>query len=59
MLDRRQWSPKVLDRAAEYQRLGRAEWLRQLAELGAQGYEAHTGKYYGVSVASGPPEGTE
>jgi hypothetical protein len=54
--DRNQWSAKVLERAAEYQGLGRGEWLRRLADLGVQGYEAHTGKYYSVSVASSPPE---
>ena len=48
-------SPMILERAAEYRRLGRTEWLRQLAAKGARGYEGHTGKHYRVSVASAPP----
>lgn len=41
---------RLMDGAAEYGELGRQEWLSRRAEAAGAGYEAHTGKYYTVTV---------
>ena len=43
--------PFIVERADEYRRVGRAEWLRRRAEEASQGFEAHTGKCYRVHVS--------
>jgi hypothetical protein len=41
----------MLERAKEYRRLGKEEWLRQLVEKARQGFEHHTKKRYEISAA--------
>jgi hypothetical protein len=45
----------ILERAEEYFRLGREEWLRRAEERARQGFEFHTGKYYEVSTRAFEP----
>jgi hypothetical protein len=40
----------MLERAKEYQSLGRVEWLQKQVERGNQGFELHTRKYYQVQA---------
>ena len=41
---------KLLERAKEYKRLGREEWLRRQDEKARKGFEGHTAKYYKVLI---------
>ena len=41
---------EMMERAKEYKRLGREEWLRHQEEKARKGFEGHTGKYYEVLV---------
>lgn len=47
---------RIEERAEEYRRLGRDEWLRRQAEKASDGFEAHTGKYYQVRTSAVPPQ---
>jgi len=39
---------KMIERAKEYKKLGKDEWLRQHVEKAKQGFELHTEKYYQI-----------
>jgi len=41
---------EMMERAKEYKRLGREEWLRHQDEKAKKGFEGHTGKYYEVLI---------
>lgn len=41
---------KMIERAEEYKKLGKVEWLRQQVEKAKKGFELHTGKYYRIEV---------
>jgi len=43
---------EMMERAKEYKRLGRDEWLRREDEKARRGFEGHTGKYYQIRVES-------
>ena len=43
---------EMMERAKEYKRLGRDEWLRREDEKASRGFEGHTGKYYQIRVES-------
>jgi hypothetical protein len=45
---------RIVQRAQEYGRLGRAEWLRRQVEMADRGFEGHTGKYYRVVRSKSP-----
>lgn len=46
----------IVEKAEEYKRLGREEWLRRQVEKAHQGFEGHTGKYHRVCSSATPPE---
>jgi hypothetical protein len=48
--------PGMLERAKEYERLGRAKWLEREIERAEKGYELHLGKYVSIHVEDTPPE---
>jgi len=39
---------KMIERAKEYKKLGKDEWLQQQIEKAKQGFELHTEKYYQI-----------
>lgn len=39
---------RMIERANEYKKLGKDEWLRQQVEKANQGFELHTEKYYQI-----------
>jgi len=39
---------RMIERAKEYKKLGKDEWLRQQVEKAEQGFELHTEKYYQI-----------
>ena len=39
---------KMIERAKEYKKLGKDEWLLQEVEKAERGFELHTGKYYQI-----------
>lgn len=43
----------LIEGVASFRELGKEEWIGRRAEAAAQGYEAHTGMYYRVSVCLG------
>lgn len=45
----------MMERAEEYHRLGRSDWLRCQAEKARLGFEGHTGKCYQVCASELPP----
>jgi len=51
--------PGIMERAEEYQELGKDEWLRQQVAKARQGYELHTGKCYELRVSKHAPNSTE
>ncbi|HIJ65074.1 MAG TPA: DUF3795 domain-containing protein [Candidatus Hydrogenedentes bacterium] len=46
----------IAERAQEYKKLGRDEWLRREAGKAAQGFEMNTGKYYQIGRTEVDPE---
>ena len=46
---------KMIERAKEYKRLGKDEWLQQEVEKAKQDFELHTGKYYRIWAKRYPP----
>ena len=47
--------PTAIDRAKEYKRVGKDEWLQQEIEKAKKGYEDHTKKYYQIWANKCPP----
>jgi len=45
----------MIERAREYDRLGKHEWLRQQVEKAKKGFEGHTEKYYQIWAEKHPP----
>lgn len=45
---------KMIERAEEYKKLGKDEWLRQQVEKAEQGFELHTEKYYQIWARAHP-----
>ena len=45
---------KMMERAEEYKKLGKDEWLRQQVEKADQGFELHTEKYYQIWARAYP-----
>jgi len=46
---------KMIERAKEYKKLDKDEWLRQQIEKAKQGFELHTEKFYQVWAKAYPP----
>ena len=44
----------MIERAEEYKKLGKDEWLRQQVEKAEQGFELHTEKYYQILARAHP-----
>ena len=44
----------MIERAKEYEELGKDEWLRRQIAKAKQGYEHHAGKYYRLWVGKDP-----
>lgn len=49
----------MIERAREYEALGRDEWLRQQVERANQGYEDHTERYYRFWASRHPPQSAD
>jgi len=39
---------EMIERAKEYRKLGKEEWLHQQIKKAQEGYEGHTKKYYQI-----------
>lgn len=50
--------PGILERAAEYRRLGPEKWLAAQAAKAREGFELHLGRYVSIRVAEKPQERT-
>lgn len=47
---------RMIERAKEYNKLGKNAWLRQQVEKAKQGFELHTDKYYQIGAKEYPPK---
>jgi hypothetical protein len=47
--------PALIERARQYQALGKLEWLQQQVERAEGGFELHTRKYYQIRATEEPP----
>jgi hypothetical protein len=50
------WNPRMIERAKEYEKLGKEEWLRQQQKKANQGFEHFADKYYQVQAGKSPPK---
>jgi hypothetical protein len=54
--DKVKGNTEIIERAKEYRKLGKEEWLCQQIEKAKKGYEHHTEKYYRIWVGKHPPK---
>jgi hypothetical protein len=50
------WNPGMIERAEEYKKLGKEEWLREQEKKTKRGFEHHTEKYYQIRAEKKSPD---